>query len=131
MVVLTRRRCGVSGQLLPGISLKRILANFVPGMGWLMWSDERREKEAIKTVRGKVEDILAARRAAGGQPPALRSLLDIMLGSAPTSENYLTADEVTDQVLTFLVAGHETTRRVTCGIVCSARACLVLGSCLS
>jgi cytochrome P450 len=130
---LTQTPVAAAGLLIPGASTKRVLASFVPFLRWLTWSDERREADANRVVRSKVAEICrhARERAAAGEVPALRSLLHLMLSAPPTSENYLTADEVTDQVLTFLVAGHETTRRVTCGIVCSARACLVLGSCLS
>ncbi len=71
-------------------------------------------REQISIVRGVVAQIVTARASElaterAERACAARNLLDVMLMAKDTAEDYLSAEEVVDQVLTFLIAGHETT----------------------
>ena len=70
----------------------------------------------MTTIRSKVAEIVATRSAAlKRQDGAVAStLLDVLLRPSDVSENHLTDEEVTNQVMTFMVAGHETTSNALC-----------------
>lgn len=58
----------------------------------------------------KVADDAIARRRQSGQPNAAPDLLDLLLaGADPESGRKMSTDELRDNLLTFIVAGHETT----------------------
>lgn len=105
-------------QLLPGLSIRRVITNVLK-IQFLDRTTVAKDAEASSIVRAKVADIVKARQAevaagsGSGQEAqgACKNLLDVMLraSGSPTSSDYLTAEEITDQVLTFMVAGHETT----------------------
>ena len=57
-------------------------------------------RRAISQVEGELAEVIRARRAAGGQPPAI---LDELIAAGSTD------DELRDQLVTLLAAGHETT----------------------
>ncbi|WP_245899440.1 bifunctional cytochrome P450/NADPH--P450 reductase [Nonomuraea indica] len=71
----------------------------------------RRQEEGyrrdIATMRELVDDVIRRRRASGG---GAKDLLGLMLeASDPLSGERLSDENIRDQVLTFLIAGHETT----------------------
>ncbi|MDI3422568.1 cytochrome P450 [Streptomyces luteolus] len=69
----------------------------------------RRNDADMAYLNRTVDEVVAARRAEGGSGE-LRDLLDRMLEVAhPETGERLTAENIRRQVITFLVAGHETT----------------------
>jgi cytochrome P450 len=85
---------------------RRGLAPFRPPMSWPTGGN-RRLLRAQRALNGVCDEIIARRRAAGhglGEADLLGLLLD-----ARDEDTKLTAVEVRDQVLIFLLAGHETT----------------------
>ncbi|MCT4578951.1 cytochrome P450 [Donghicola sp.] len=58
----------------------------------------------------RVADEAIQRRRASGQPNAAPDLLDLLLaGADPESGRQMSTEELRDNLLTFIVAGHETT----------------------
>ncbi|MBD0420132.1 cytochrome P450 [Streptomyces sp. TRM S81-3] len=73
---------------------------------WLLRGASRRNKADIAHLNRTVDDVVRARRGARGKG----DLLDRMLETAhPATGERLSAENVRRQVITFLVAGHETT----------------------
>ncbi|WNF00828.1 cytochrome P450 [Streptomyces luomodiensis] len=57
-----------------------------------------------------VDEVIAARTAPGARPPEHEDLLGLMLGAThPSDGTTLDLANIRDQVITFLIAGHETT----------------------
>ncbi|WP_329415905.1 cytochrome P450 [Streptomyces sp. NBC_00704] len=80
--------------------------NTVPSPALLRRATRRNEAD-IAFLNRTVDDLVRARRSAGGGEG---DLLDRMLDTAhPTTGERLSATNVRRQVVTFLVAGHETT----------------------
>ncbi|MFE0451269.1 cytochrome P450 [Streptomyces sp. NPDC058914] len=80
--------------------------NTVPSPGWLR-RDARRNDADMALLDRTVDDLVRARRTGGG---GQGDLLDRMLDTAhPETGERLSAENVRRQVITFLVAGHETT----------------------
>ena len=74
---------------------------------WLPYPGSKRAALAIRVMRGTLRKRIAARRIerAGGD-----DLLGMLLAAAdPQSGRALSDEEVTDNILTFIAAGHETT----------------------
>ncbi len=70
----------------------------------------RRNDADIAYLNRTVDELVRARRAAGGDGGGSGDLLDRMLRTAhPRTGERLSAQNVRRQVITFLVAGHETT----------------------
>ncbi|KAM3552141.1 hypothetical protein MY1884_007364 [Beauveria asiatica] len=68
--------------------------------------DEKYEKD-IKTMRDVADEVVANRRE---NPSGRKDLLSAMLdGKDPQDGQRLTDASITDQLITFLIAGHETT----------------------
>ncbi|MFM9371958.1 cytochrome P450 [Streptomyces sp. Da 82-17] len=85
--------------------------NVVPGpLAPLLLREATRRNDAdMAYLNRTVDEVVAARRAEGGSGE-LRDLLDRMLEvSHPETGERLTAENIRRQVITFLVAGHETT----------------------
>ncbi|MER7194616.1 cytochrome P450 [Streptomyces flaveolus] len=83
--------------------------NTVPGplAPWLLRGASRRNAADIAYLNRTVDDLVRARRASDGGDG---DLLDRMLETAhPDTGERLSAENVRRQVITFLVAGHETT----------------------
>ncbi|ANP51139.1 unspecific monooxygenase [Streptomyces griseochromogenes] len=79
----------------------------VPLAPLLLRGAARRNAADIAHLDGTVDDLVAARRRSGGGDG---DLLDRMLETAhPETGERLSAENVRKQVITFLVAGHETT----------------------
>lgn len=74
---------------------------------WLATPANRRAQRARRDLYRLVDDIIAHRRATGGGRPDLLNLL--LEARDPDTGVGLDDREVRDQVLIFLVAGHETT----------------------
>jgi cytochrome P450 len=73
----------------------------------LLWRATRRNQADIAYLDRTVDDLVRARRVTGG---GQGDLLDRMLDTAhPETGERLSAENVRRQVITFLVAGHETT----------------------
>ncbi len=63
---------------------------------------------ALEAMKAEADRAIAARQARGGQEP--RDLLDLLgAGADPKTGRKMTAAELRDNLLTFIVAGHETT----------------------
>ncbi len=76
---------------------------------WLLRGASRRHAADIAYLDRTVDDLVSARRAAGGTGGA-GDLLDRMLETAhPETGERLSVQNVRRQVITFLIAGHETT----------------------
>jgi cytochrome P450 len=72
---------------------------------WLPTPANRRLQSAVGDLDSAVRAILAARqRGPAGQP----DMLDLLIAARDESGDRLSASEVRDQVVTFIVAGHET-----------------------
>lgn len=77
-----------------------------PLTGLLLRRSSRRNAADLAQLNRTVDDLVRARRTTSGQG----DLLDRMLGTAhPETGERLSAENVRRQVITFLVAGHETT----------------------
>jgi len=82
--------------------------NAMPGSGLLARRLDRRNAQHQSYVDAMIDDIIATRRR--GDDLDDRDLLGIMLSTAhPESGQHLTDRNIRHQILTFLVAGHETT----------------------
>ncbi|MGA5822816.1 bifunctional cytochrome P450/NADPH--P450 reductase [Kitasatospora sp. NPDC094028] len=80
----------------------------LPVLTRLRKADGRRYRADIRLMRELVEKVIAERRA--GKGGGEEDLLGLMLEAAdPQTGRLLGDDNVRDQVLTFLIAGHETT----------------------
>jgi cytochrome P450 len=74
---------------------------------WMPYPGQRRARRAGRYLRGEVGRIAAARRAGDSQSGDLIDLL--MAASDPETGRSMTDGEITDNLLTFVTAGHETT----------------------
>lgn len=83
---------------------------FAPALVPLSWPlpGNRRIRDAIRIMHSIVDDIVERRRAAGPSPEG--DLLDMLMAAedAETGER-MTPAQLRDEVLTLLLAGHETT----------------------
>ncbi|MFG2687095.1 cytochrome P450 [Streptomyces sp. NPDC048405] len=77
---------------------------------WLLREASRRNAADIAYLNRTVDDLVRERRAGGGGRGGDGDLLDRMLETAhPETGERLSPENVRRQVITFLVAGHETT----------------------
>jgi len=77
---------------------------------WMPHPGRGRARRAVHRMRGQVSAHVAARRTADGPARAEPGLLDQLLSAQdPETGRAMTDAEVTDNLLTFLTAGHETT----------------------
>jgi cytochrome P450/NADPH-cytochrome P450 reductase len=69
----------------------------------------QRYQKHIQNLTAIVDTVIAERRAGGGTPDA-KDLLSLMLtGTDPATGETLSDDNIRYQIITFLIAGHETT----------------------
>ena len=74
---------------------------------WMPYPGRRRTGTSSRFLRGTIGQITAARRSAGSETG---DLIDLLLQAAdPETGRTMTDDEITDNLLTFITAGHETT----------------------
>jgi cytochrome P450 len=97
-----------------GAALQAVMDGFVPRLGalflvpdWLPTPGNRRLRQALRGLDGTMDGIVAQRRASGDERGDLLSLL---LRAA--DEGVLTARQVREHAMTYLLAGHETTALV-------------------
>ncbi|MEV6994787.1 cytochrome P450 [Streptomyces sp. NPDC093228] len=80
----------------------------LPMMTKLRKADDRKYRENIQLMRDLVESVIKERRE--GKGTGEEDLLGLMLEATdPETGKLLADDNVRDQVVTFLIAGHETT----------------------
>ncbi|MER5525919.1 cytochrome P450 [Streptomyces sp. NPDC002677] len=80
----------------------------LPMMTKLRKADDKKYRENIQLMRDLVESVIKERRE--GKGTAEEDLLGLMLEATdPETGELLADDNVRDQVVTFLIAGHETT----------------------
>lgn len=76
--------------------------------GWIPRPGRLFAGRALKEMKSIADQSIAARRKTGPRP--LPDLLDLLLeGVDPESKRQMNTDELRDNLLTFIVAGHETT----------------------
>ena len=77
---------------------------------WVPTPSNRRLGAGLAEIRSVVADIVRARRASGHEPPT-NDMLGLLLHARDDEDSgdRLSDQEVADQVLIFLLAGHETT----------------------
>ena len=93
---------------------------------WIPTPGNRRLSAGLAEIRGVVADIVAARRAEPAHPLD-EDMLGLLLNTRDDehSGDHLTDAEIADQVLIFLLAGHETTAStLACSLVELARSAL-------
>src|SRR5688572_2494013 len=91
--------------------LEGIAARFrltVPLPSWLPTPSNLRLRRSMRTLHAVVADLIAARRAAG-RPAGGDDLLSMLLSARDESGAAMTSGQLLDEVLTLLLAGHETT----------------------
>lgn len=75
-----------------------------PSLAWLFRRQERRFRADVQTMFALVDDVIARRKRAPATATPARDFLSLMLAQAEP----LSDENIRSQVLTFLVAGHET-----------------------
>lgn len=74
---------------------------------WLPQPGRQKFKHALKELNQSVEEIIRQRRAAGGPPPD--DLVTMLLNARdPESGEGLSDAQIRDELITILIAGHET-----------------------
>ncbi|HKM61793.1 MAG TPA: cytochrome P450 [Acidisphaera sp.] len=74
---------------------------------WMPFPGRRRQRDAVRYLRATAAGILAERRRASSQRDDLVALL---LSAVDTQDGRtMTDEEIVDNLLTFVIAGHETT----------------------
>jgi cytochrome P450 len=76
---------------------------------WMWYPGKLRRRRAARVLRGAVSAILARRRAAGLQGDDL--LARLARAQDPETGAPMSEDQLVDNLLTFLAAGHETTAK--------------------
>lgn len=77
----------------------------LPLPGWLPTRSNRKLHWAVAELDGAVRQILEERDHAAGEPG---NMVDLLLSARDAAGEGLTEQEVRDQLVTFIVAGHET-----------------------
>lgn len=84
-----------------------ILASTIGVPAWVPEPGRRRAAGAASYLRGKLMACIAARRASGA---GAGDLIDLLLAARdPETGQEMNDTEITDNLMTFLLAGHETT----------------------
>jgi cytochrome P450 len=97
-----------------GVALQAVMDGFIPRLGalflvpdWLPTPGNRRLRHALRELDATMDGIVARRRAAGDDRG---DLLALLLRAA--DEGVLSARQVREHAMTYLLAGHETTALV-------------------
>ncbi|CAI5481942.1 unnamed protein product [Closterium sp. Yama58-4] len=95
---------------------------FIPFYTWLPIQENREIQRAAERVRRLSLDLIATRRQQQASEPG-RDLLAVMLAARDdVSNEQMTDQQLVDECITFLVAGHETTAKLlTWGVYLLAR----------
>jgi cytochrome P450 len=72
--------------------------------GWIPTGANRRLQRAVRNLDEAVEAMLADR----GSVEQPRDMLDLLINAQDVNGERLTREEIRDQIVTFIVAGHET-----------------------
>ena len=72
---------------------------------WMPSPSRRRLEAALRELDGAIGQMIERRRAAGSSGA---DLLDVLLGAADAGEDPIDLREVRDELVSFMVAGHET-----------------------
>jgi cytochrome P450 len=75
---------------------------------WVPTPANRRFRKGLREIRSVVDGVLAARKAEG-DAGVTDDMLGLMLAARDVNGDRLTDAEIIDQVLVFLLAGHDTT----------------------
>jgi cytochrome P450 len=81
----------------------------VPLPEWLPTPSNLRLRRSMRTLYAVVDDLIASRRAAMGRGGGGDDLLSMLLSVRDEDGTQMTAGQLLDEVLTLLLAGHETT----------------------
>jgi len=68
----------------------------------------RKFKQAMKTLNDAVQEIIDHHRSKSGSSVDAKSLLDVMLYSTDENNQTMSDQQVRDEIITILIAGHET-----------------------
>ncbi|MBC9179715.1 cytochrome P450 [Roseomonas ludipueritiae] len=83
------------------------VASLLRAPDWVPYPGRRRGRRAVGYLRGRLMAQVAARRAEG---TARGDLIDLLLGASdPETGQRMDDRQITDNLVTFLTAGHETT----------------------
>jgi enediyne biosynthesis protein E7 len=86
------------------------LGSVVPIPDWIPTPANRRFREALRAIDGVVYRIIREHRSAHGNEAGGGDLLDLLLGARDEATGQgLTDEQLRNETLTFLLAGHETT----------------------
>lgn len=75
---------------------------------WMPYPGRRQLHTAGETLRSRVADVIASRRAEAGRKPGQDLLDRLMTARDAESGRGMSDDNLVDTILTFLLAGHET-----------------------
>jgi cytochrome P450 len=76
---------------------------------WVPTPGNRRLASSVRRLDGAVEGMIAARQSSGHDASAdPRDMLDMLMTTTDEAGDRLTREEIRDQIVTFIVAGHET-----------------------
>ncbi|MFI6501232.1 cytochrome P450 [Nonomuraea typhae] len=96
------------GALVGALSYGQAKGGFIPGLDFLYGKRTRRFHEDLRVMEGLVDEVIRQRRQSGDQ--STDDLLGRMLHSTdPVTGRPLDDLNIRYQVITFLIAGHETT----------------------
>ncbi len=76
--------------------------------GFLNTPRHRKFRQAMKTLDGAVQEIIDSHRAKNDGSIDAKSLLDVMLYSTDDNNQTMSDQQVRDEIITILIAGHET-----------------------
>lgn len=83
------------------------IASLLRAPDWMPYPGRRRGRQAVGYLRGRLMAQVAARRADGA---ARGDLIDLLLAASdPETGRRMDDTQITDNLVTFLTAGHETT----------------------
>lgn len=82
------------------------IGSFMQPPTWLPTAPARAVKRGMKRIRGVVDEVIAERRRTGVERD---DLLGLLLASRDERGDALDDDELREEVITLLLAGHETT----------------------
>lgn len=80
----------------------------LPGLGFMYKDDDKNDLADIKTMSDMVDDVIRARKKEP-QETWPRDFLSMLLAGTDKKGNHLSDENIRYQILTFLIAGHETT----------------------
>lgn len=104
-------------------NLERIFENhsaphpldFLNAPAWIPRSGHKARARIMQDLHDQLGEIITARRAqmreAGGSTEGAKDLLSLLVGAGAAEGEQLTDDQIIDNLLTFMAAGHDTSAR--------------------